>query len=65
MKNYTISYKFLTVTICSFTIAFGLMQGVIQNYIHFADPLNEMGVCVLALGMGTIASFCIFSKNSK
>ena len=64
MKNLSIDYKFLTVTICSFGIAFGLMQGVIQEYIYFADPLNEMGVCALALGMGTIAAFCIFTKKA-
>jgi len=64
MKNLTIDYKFLAIAAVSFSIAFGLMRGTIQNYIHFADPLNEMGVCVLALGMGTIAAFCIFSKKA-
>ena len=64
MKNLTIDYKFLAIATVSFSIAFGLMRGTIQNYIHFADPLNEMGVCALALGMGIIAAFCIFSKKA-
>ena len=38
----------------SFGIAVGLMQGVVQEFITFADPLNEMGMCVLTLMMGTV-----------
>jgi hypothetical protein len=64
MKNLTIDYKFLAIATVSFSIAFGLMRGTIQNYIHFADPLNEMGVCALALGMGVISAFCIFTKKA-
>ena len=38
----------------SFSIAVGLMQGVVQEFITFADPINEMAMCVLALMMGTV-----------
>ena len=38
----------------SFGIAVGLMQGVVQEFITFADPINEMGMCVLTLMMGTV-----------
>ena len=37
----------------SFGIAVGLMQGVVQKYISFADPINEMGMCVIMLMMGS------------
>ena len=37
----------------SFGIAVGLMQGVVQEFITFADPINEMAMCVLMLMMGT------------
>jgi hypothetical protein len=38
----------------SFGIAVGLMQGVVQEFITFADPINEMAMCVLMLMMGTV-----------
>jgi len=38
----------------SFGIAVGLMQGVVQEFIAFADPINEMAMCVLMLMMGTV-----------
>ena len=37
----------------SFGIAVGLMQGVVQEFITFADPINEMGMCVIMLMMGS------------
>ena len=37
----------------SFGIAVGLMQGVVQEFITFADPINEMAMCVLMLMLGT------------
>jgi hypothetical protein len=30
------------------------MQGIIQEFISFADPLNEMGMCVIMLMLGTV-----------
>jgi len=38
----------------SFGIAVGLMQGVVQEFITFADPINEMAMCVLMLMAGTV-----------
>ena len=38
----------------SFGIAVGLMQGVVQEFITFVDPINEMAMCVLMLMMGTV-----------
>jgi uncharacterized membrane protein HdeD (DUF308 family) len=42
----------------SLGIAVGLMQGVVQKYISFADPINELAMCVLTLMMG-IAFTCV------
>ena len=50
MKNIVLH---LLAAIGSFGIAVGLMQGFIQQYISFADPINEMAMCVLMLMLGT------------
>jgi hypothetical protein len=44
----------LLAAVGSFGIAVGLMQGIVQEFISFSDPLNEMGMCVLMLMMGTV-----------
>ena len=51
MKNIVLH---LLAAIGSFGIAVGLMQGFIQQFISFEDPINEMAMCVLMLMMGTI-----------
>ena len=51
MKNIVLH---LLAAIGSFGIAVGLMQGFIQQYISFADPINEMAMCVLMLMAGTV-----------
>jgi len=43
----------LLAAVGSFGIAVGLMQGFIQQFISFEDPINEMAMCVLLLMMGT------------
>lgn len=50
MKNIVLH---LLAAIGSFGIAVGLMQGFIQQFISFEDPINEMAMCVLMLMMGT------------
>lgn len=47
----------------SFGLAVGLMNGSVQQVVSFADPINEMAVCVLSLmmGVGFIVSF--FNKK--
>ena len=55
-----------------FLIAFAgvaaMMNGVIQEFVHFADPLNEIAVVVI-LGtfalMSLVASFEIVKQNKK
>jgi len=36
--------------------------GEILNYIHFADPLNEMFFCIASLSMGVGCIIAGFSK---
>ncbi len=49
----------------SFGIAVGLMQGVVQEFITFADPINEMAMCVLMLMMGTVFTGIAVSEIKK
>jgi hypothetical protein len=51
MKNIVLH---LLAAVGSFGIAVGLMQGFIQQFISFEDPINEMAMCVLMLMMGTV-----------
>jgi preprotein translocase subunit SecY len=44
----------LLAAVGSFGIAVGLMQGFIQQFISFEDPINEMAMCVLTLMLGTV-----------
>lgn len=50
MKNIVLH---LMGAVGAFGIAVGLMQGAIQEYISFADPLNEMAMCVCMLMLGS------------
>ena len=59
MKNIVLH---LLAAIGSFGIAVGLMQGIVQEYISFADPLNEMLMCVLMLMMGTVFTGVVVSE---
>ena len=44
----------LMAAVGSFGIAVGLMQGIVQEYISFADPINEMAMCVAMMMLGSI-----------
>ena len=59
MKNIVLH---LLAAIGSFGIAVGLMQGFIQQYISFADPINEMAMCVLMLMVGTVFMGVVVSE---
>lgn len=47
----------------SFGLAVGLMNGSVQEVVSFADPLNEMVMCVAALMMGSMFMIALFSKE--
>jgi hypothetical protein len=62
MKNTVLH---LLAAIGAFGVAVGLMQGFIQQFISFADPINEMAMCVLALMMGSIEMFVVVEDIKK
>jgi len=49
-----IDFKYLVGAGAAFTIAYGTMAGIVQNYIPFAGVDNEMAFCVCALMLGLI-----------
>ncbi len=51
MKNIVLN---VLAAVGAFSVAVGLMQGFIQQFISFEDPINEMAMCVLMLMMGTV-----------
>jgi hypothetical protein len=65
LKNIDIHLGYCIAAIASFAIAWGTAQGTVQEYIHFADPLNEMAFCFAAICMGVICLPLAFSRNSN
>lgn len=58
MKNWSI----LLTAIGSLGIAYSIMNGTAQKYVHFAGEINELGCTVIALTMGIL---CIFALDWK
>jgi hypothetical protein len=59
MKNY----QAILIVLISYGIVWGMLNGTIQNYVHFTDELNEMAVTLLAGVMGTMTIFAIDYKK--
>lgn len=59
MKNYQI----IITAFISFFVAFTILNGTAQQYVHFAGPLNELGCAVIALTMGTLSIYCLDWKG--
>jgi len=61
-----VNLKSLAVSALSFLIVAGLMKGSVQEFIHFADPINELFTAAL-LGMIGIAALAMSfeTKSSK
>ena len=59
MKNSALT-NLLTLIggIFSLYIAYLTAQGTLQEYIYFADPLNEMGFCITSFTMGVMCIYC-------
>ena len=51
MKNYQI----ILTAFISFFVAFSILNGTAQQYVYFADELNELGCAVIALTMGGLS----------
>jgi hypothetical protein len=58
-----INLKPLLLTVGSFTIAFLTMNGTIQNYINFADVINEIAFFGLSTMLGVVGLFATFQKS--
>jgi len=59
MKNY----QAILIVLISYGIAIGILNGNVQNYVHFAGELNEMFTFIMAFMMGTISLFAIDYKK--
>lgn len=47
-------------------IAFGIARGTVQEYVHFAGALNEMGCCIMSLFLSIMFFICsVPSKTTK
>ena len=49
-----IDFKFLVLALSAISLSLLTIAGVVQNYIHFADPLNEMGFAFIAMFGGVL-----------
>ena len=49
-----IDFKFLAFSLGCISVSILTVAGVIQNYIHFADPLNEIAFASMSLFGGVL-----------
>ena len=54
-----IDFKMLTLALGGIGLGLLTMMGITQNYIHFADPINEMGFTFMAFLGGSMFIFGI------
>jgi hypothetical protein len=54
-----IDFKMLAAALGALGLGYLTMVGTVQNYIHFADPLNEMAFAFMAMFMGVVCLFGI------
>ena len=59
MKNYQI----ILTAVVSFFVAFTILNGTAQQYVHFAGIENELGCAVIALTMGVLSTYAIDWKS--
>ena len=59
MKNY----QAILIVLISYGIFWGILNGTVQQYVHFAGELNEMAVTILAGTMGMMTLFAIDYKK--
>ena len=63
MKRFNPGHAVVALTFAG--IAYFTLTGDVQNHIHFAGPLNEMGFCFLAICGCCLFAVLTFTKNSK
>ncbi len=54
-----IDFKVLVVALSALGLGLLTIAGVVQSYIHFTDPLNEMGFAFIAMFGGVVGLFGI------
>ena len=54
-----IDFKFLVLALSALGLGFLTMAGTVQDFIHFADPLNEMAFAFMAMFGGVMFSLGI------
>ena len=59
MKNWSI----LLTSGVSFLVAYSIMNGTAQKWVHFAGELNELGCTVIALTMGFLSLWALDWKG--
>jgi hypothetical protein len=47
-----------------FSVVYGLMAGKVQEFIYFADPLNEMAMAFLLSMIGGVSFLAAFEKKN-
>jgi len=57
--------KLLFISIFSFGLAFLIIMGIPQEFIHFAGPENEMGCFFIAFLMGGISLYGACTPDKK
>ena len=61
MKQLQNLFMIVAGVICLY-VAYLTGTGIILEYIHFADPLNEMGFFACMSTLGAMLMYCGFSK---
>lgn len=57
-----IDLKPLAIAVLSGAVAIGLVNGSIQEVIHFQDPLAELAMCALAASLSIISLITSIKK---
>ena len=58
MREMKINFKTLSIGVLAIVMVAGLMNGTIQKFVYFADPLNEMFTALVfgVMGVGFVMS---------
>jgi len=65
MKAITETLFYLALAGLSFSVTGAMVAGIIQEYIKFADPLNEIAFAFIFSMLGGCFAVAAFSKDTK
>jgi len=54
-----IDFKMLIIALGALSLSYLTMAGIIQKYIHFVNPINEMAFACITMTMGVVCLFGI------